>query len=140
MSLWLTLAVNSVALGGVQQLPGTGDPGDGPVPQRPQVADDAGRGTGDIRIEPGPTKASTSRMDLIFGFVEYGNHLNLTVEYDTDLFLEASICMLMEKLELLLAKAVATPQTPIGGFDLQDALEDRFAMPTALADFDIDLF
>lgn len=96
--------------------------------------------TGGLRIEPGPAKAATSRMDLVFGFVEYDNHLNMTVEYDTDLFLEASICMLMEKMELLLAKAVATPRTLIGHFDLQDALEERFALPTALADFDIDLF
>lgn len=96
--------------------------------------------TGDVRIEPGPAKASTSRMDLIFGFVEYDNHLNLTVEYDTDLLLDASIYMLIAKLDLLLAKAVSAPQTSIGGFDLQDAIEERFALPTALADFDIDLF
>jgi amino acid adenylation domain-containing protein len=95
---------------------------------------------GGIRVESGPTKASTSRMDLVFGFVEYDNHLNLTVEYDTDLFLEASVCVLMEKMALLLAKAIASPQLPIGGFDLQDALEERFGMTTALADFDIDFF
>jgi len=96
--------------------------------------------TGGIRVEPGPATALTSRMDLIFGFVEHDNHLNLTVEYDTDLFLEASIHMLMEKMELLLAIAVVAPQTPVGAFDLQDALEERFAIPTALADFDIDFF
>lgn len=96
--------------------------------------------TGGLRIEAGPSGASTSRMDLIFSFVEHDDHLNLTVEFDTDLFLDASVCMLMEKMELLLTKAVASPETIVGDFALQDALEKRFALPSEFADFDIDLF
>lgn len=94
----------------------------------------------DLKITPRSVKLDTSRFDLIFGFVEVGNHLNLTIEYSTELFKDSFIAAMFEKVKLLLDIIAEKPQVIVAELNLNDSLMDSFQSTETISDFDIDFF
>ncbi len=93
-----------------------------------------------LKITPRPVKLDTSRFDLIFGFVEIEKHLNLTIEYSTELFKDSFITAMFEKIKLLVDIVIENPQTIIAELHLNDALMDSLQPTESISDFDIDFF
>lgn len=93
-----------------------------------------------LKIIPRSVKLDTSRFDLIFGFVEVDKHLNLTIEYSTELFKDSFISAMFEKIKLLAQIVVENPQIIIADLNLNDALMDSLQPTETISDFDIDFF
>ncbi|GAA4449301.1 non-ribosomal peptide synthetase [Phytohabitans houttuyneae] len=72
-----------------------------------------------LDVTPEPVETGTARFDLVFGFVEAdGGRLDVLLEYRTDLFDADTVERLGERLNRLLAAAVAAPDSPISRIEL----------------------
>jgi amino acid adenylation domain-containing protein/non-ribosomal peptide synthase protein (TIGR01720 family) len=61
--------------------------------------------------------AATSKFDLTFDFTEAGEDLQLSLEYNTDLFEQAAIEKLLQHFEQLLAAIVQQPLAPLASIN-----------------------
>jgi amino acid adenylation domain-containing protein len=65
-----------------------------------------------------------SKFDLTFGFIEHaGGWLEVTLEYNSDIYDAATAARLLQHLEQLLCAAVASPETALQELDYLDAGE-----------------
>ncbi|ORW10796.1 non-ribosomal peptide synthetase, partial [Mycobacterium kyorinense] len=89
----------------------------------------AGVGLGDLQVTALPLDTRTARMDLTFSlaerWAETGEPAGIggTVEFRTDVFDEASIRTLVERLERVIAAMTAEPARSLSSIDLLDADE-----------------
>ncbi|BCB77235.1 hypothetical protein Pflav_036450 [Phytohabitans flavus] len=64
-------------------------------------------------------QTGTARFDLVFGFVEGdGGGLDVLLEYRTDLFDDVTVAQLGERLNRLVAAAVAAPDSPLSRIEV----------------------
>jgi|GEM_PF-3180985 len=73
---------------------------------------------------------SGSKFDLSFHFLEKGEDLLLSVNYNTDLFDEAHIDLLLEHLEVLLERLPASAGTPVAEVDCISSAERKRLLET----------
>ncbi|MGN9906763.1 amino acid adenylation domain-containing protein [Phytohabitans sp. LJ34] len=71
-----------------------------------------------LEVTPEPVETGTARFDLVFGFVEGAEGLDVLLEYRTDLFDRATVERLGERLNRLVAAAVATPDSPLSRIEV----------------------
>ncbi|ORV12528.1 hypothetical protein AWB95_12735 [Mycobacterium celatum] len=89
----------------------------------------AGVGLGDLQVTPLPLDTRTARMDLTFSLAERWSDagepagIGGTVEFRTDVFDEASIETLIERLGRVLVAMTAEPTRSLSSIDLLDADE-----------------
>lgn len=78
----------------------------------------AGDSSGSLPIEGiadiGPVPC---KFDLIFNFIEKNGHLNLEVEYNTDIFNGATVARMIGHFKNLLASSLSAPHVPIPALD-----------------------
>ena len=78
--------------------------------------------TGNTGVNNQVSESKVSKFDITFTFAEAGDEIRTTIEYNTDIYSEATITQLAKHLEQLLEQAVAHPDTAIGSLDyLSDA-------------------
>jgi len=78
-----------------------------------------------ISLDPG-----TSKLDLTWEMTEYPDRLELRVEYNVDLFREATIARMADHFAVLLEGIVADPDQPISRLPLLTAAERRLILET----------
>nr|WP_218577583.1 non-ribosomal peptide synthetase [Phytohabitans rumicis] len=78
-----------------------------------------------LAVTPEPVETGTARFDLVFGFVEsdVDGGLSVLLEYRTDLFDRDTVVRLGERLNRLVAAAVADPESPVSRLDVLGADE-----------------
>ncbi|TWB37256.1 non-ribosomal peptide synthetase/type I polyketide synthase [Nitrospirillum pindoramense] len=84
-----------------------------------------------LEVEASPLNSGTSKYDLTLSLKDTGSHILGAVEYSTDLFTAATAERLARHYTILLAAAVAAPETPIAQLPLMPA--DEVATLLALA-------
>jgi amino acid adenylation domain-containing protein len=80
----------------------------------------------------------TSKFDLTFHFIDNQPGMDLVIEYNTDLFKEASQLLFCEKLFKLLENISANPEKPIRDYDIQLEEEKRLANALPEISFNLD--
>ncbi|MFQ3630439.1 amino acid adenylation domain-containing protein, partial [Roseiflexus sp.] len=63
----------------------------------------------DLTLTPLMVDVGVAKFDLTFSFVERGDRLSCSIEYNTDLFDEATVARMVHHLQTLLAAALAEP-------------------------------
>ena len=82
--------------------------------------------TGELQISNYHGKKTLiSKFDLTINFMDAGDELHVNIEFNSDIFREATIVRMGEHLELLLAAAVADRLQPIGTLDYLTRDEKR---------------
>ena len=76
-----------------------------------------------LKITSPAAQTRTSKFDLTLFFEETAGGLSATLEYATDQFDAATIERMLESLELLLAGAVANPETPLSRLPILNAAD-----------------
>ncbi|MGY2237228.1 amino acid adenylation domain-containing protein [Pseudomonas gingeri] len=76
-----------------------------------------------LSLAPHGTSSATAKFDLAFELVEQGNGLQLTVEYNTDLFDAATVERLAGHYRRLLEQVAEDAKQPIGALDLLSEAE-----------------
>ena len=89
-----------------------------------QAAPLAGLELAGMKVEPVRVDGGTAKFDLALQ-LEYGETLGGYLNYNTDLFDAETIDALIEHFGILLAAAVANPDTPVSGLPLMSAEEER---------------
>ena len=85
-----------------------------------------GRRMGDAVIKAYDNNtAAGSKFDITFNFVETGNTIALSMEYNTDIYQEATIEQLASHLAQLLTEVAAHPDTTLPGIQLLSAKEQQ---------------
>ena len=79
--------------------------------------------TADLKIRPVQSNQTASKFDLSFDFIEAGDQLVGSLEYNTDLFDASTIQRLSTHLIRLLEQVVKTPELPISEVDLLSEAE-----------------
>ncbi len=77
----------------------------------------------DVAVESIPVTSTTAKFDLLLTFVRDGEQLEGTVEFNTDLFDQATVERLMTSFELVLEGAVNSPETRVDSLPLMTAAE-----------------
>ncbi|WP_406826312.1 amino acid adenylation domain-containing protein [Pedobacter sp. KACC 23697] len=75
-----------------------------------------------LRDYPGE-RARQSKFDLTFSFLDQGDHLRLSIEYNTDIYSRAGIVQLADHFERLLGAMVGDEGAPLGLLDYLSAPE-----------------
>jgi len=69
---------------------------------------------GETKLNFLPSLFNRSKFDLTFGFVEVAEGLQVNIEYNTDLFKEATITRMVQHLETLIKNVLVNPKVEIG--------------------------
>ncbi len=69
-----------------------------------------------------------SKFDLTFAFGETAEGLQLNIEYNTDIYREATVKQLADHLEQLLQQAIAQPDMPVGELDYLTREEKQYLL------------
>lgn len=79
----------------------------------------------DVHIKAVRLEHTTSKFDLTFGFAESGQGLDVTIEYDTDLFDPDRIERMGQHLQVLVGSIVQNPQVRIADAEILPEWEKR---------------
>ncbi|WP_367867928.1 non-ribosomal peptide synthase/polyketide synthase [Pedobacter sp. WC2423] len=82
---------------------------------------------GDVDFNIVPVEQRLSKLDLTFSITETAEGLDVSMQYNTDLFLPETMMRMKEHFNLLLSAVVADPETRIGELNMLLA-EDEFTV------------
>jgi tyrocidine synthetase III len=81
---------------------------------------------GDCKVSDYPLREyCVSKFDLTFDFAEFGDELQTTIEYNSDIFYKSTIVQLLQHLEQLLQSVIAQPLLPVRQLNYLSAQEKQ---------------
>ncbi len=80
---------------------------------------------GDLTVSEFHQPGGASKFDISFHFLEKGDTLRLTINYNTDLFSNDHIRYMLLHFQVLLKNIVANPASAVGEYDYMDAEENE---------------
>lgn len=78
-----------------------------------------------LAVAPYPKKRQTSHFDLSFEFIEKGEELLLTIEYNTDLFKEERILRMLKHFEALTRSVIDNPRQKVATLNILPETEKQ---------------